>query len=183
MALPGPQGTVQYPIRAPNEHALHTKIMEKSLALFFYCYQSVVHLASALSLTPVPSPLCSPFFCPFYFYVSTSAPYVDLTLFPVFPPCGVESDLWDTKERTVSFIHQSTTLPALLYPVFKLWAHLSYCARYWACFKNVAMTVPARVRKVMQNNTNNNEINNSVGSSFLILPLPYTEEAFAYSFS
>jgi len=44
MALLGPQGKAQYPIGAPNEHSLHIKIMEKSLALFFYCYQSVVHL-------------------------------------------------------------------------------------------------------------------------------------------
>lgn len=91
MVLPGPQGTVQYPIGAPNEHSLHRKIMEKSLALFFYCYQSVVHLQSSLSLTPLPSAPSSLFFCPFYLYVSTPAHSVDLTLCPVFPPCCVWS--------------------------------------------------------------------------------------------
>lgn len=120
MVLPGPQGTVQYPIGAPNEHALHTKIMEKSLALFFYCYQSVVHLQSALSLTPVPSALCSLFFCPFYFYVSTPAPYVDLTLCPVFPPCGEESDLWDTKEGQLAL--------SIKAPFYLLWFIL--CSNY-----------------------------------------------------
>lgn len=69
MVLPGLQGTVQCPIGAPNEHTLHTKIMEKSLALFFYCYQSVVHLQSSPSLTP----LSELFSCPFYLYLSTSA--------------------------------------------------------------------------------------------------------------
>lgn len=73
MVLPGPQGTVQYPIGAPNEHTLHTKIMEKSLALFFYCYQSVVHLQSSLSLTPLSRAPSSLFSCPFYLYLSTSA--------------------------------------------------------------------------------------------------------------
>lgn len=98
MVLPGPQGTVQYPIRAPNEHSLHTEIMEKSLALFFYCYQSVVHLQSSLSLS-LHSPQLSVFsLCVlFTLYLSTTAPSVDLTLCSVFPPCGVESDLWDTR--------------------------------------------------------------------------------------
>lgn len=72
MVLPGLQGTVQCPIGAPNEHTLHTKIMEKSLALFFYCYQSVVHLQSSPSLTPL-SELRVLFSCPFYLYLSTSA--------------------------------------------------------------------------------------------------------------
>lgn len=73
MVLPGLQGTVQCPIGAPNEHTLHTKIMEKSLALFFYCYQSVVHLQSSPSLTPLSRALSSLFSCPFYLYLSTSA--------------------------------------------------------------------------------------------------------------
>lgn len=93
MVLPGPQGTVQYPIRAPNEHSLHTEIMEKSLALFFYCYQSVVHLQSSPSLS-LHSPQLSVFsFCVLFTpYLSTTAPSVDLTLRLVFPPCGVKAD-------------------------------------------------------------------------------------------
>ncbi len=98
MVLPGPQGTVQYPIGAPNEHSLHTKIMEKSMALFFYCYQSVVHLQNSLPLTPLPSAPSSLFFCPFYLSLSTLAPSVNLTFTSVFPPRVVESDLWDTRE-------------------------------------------------------------------------------------
>ncbi len=97
MMLLAPQGTVLYPIGAPNEHSLHTKIMEKSLALFFYCYQSVVHLQSSLSLTPLPLALSSLLSIPFTLYLSTPAPSVDLTLCPVFPPCSVETDLWDTR--------------------------------------------------------------------------------------
>lgn len=67
MVLPCPRGTVQHPIGAPSEHALHTKIMEKSLALFFYCYQSVVHLQSSTSLAPLSVPSLSVLFdsiCP-----------------------------------------------------------------------------------------------------------------------
>lgn len=87
MVPPGPQGTVQYPIGAPNEHSLRTKIMEKSLALFFYCYQSVVHLQGSLSFTPLSSQ--SPLFSrPFYLYLPTptTTRTVDFTLPSCFPP-------------------------------------------------------------------------------------------------
>lgn len=64
MALPGPQGTVQYSTRAPTERSLHTEIMEKSPSLFFYRYQSMVHLHRSMSLAPLGSQL--PLFFPFY---------------------------------------------------------------------------------------------------------------------
>lgn len=112
MALAGPQGTVRYPIRAPNEHSPRTEIMDKSLALFFYCYQSVVHLQSSPSLS-LHSPQLSVFFPPpvlFTLHPSTAAPSVRLTLRPVFPPlprgsvvCGAQRE----GRRRVSFIHQS----------------------------------------------------------------------------
>lgn len=64
MVLPGPRGTVQYPIRAPSEHSQLTKIMEKSVALFFCCYQSVVHSQGFLLLLALPSTLSFLFSCP-----------------------------------------------------------------------------------------------------------------------
>lgn len=89
MVLPGPQGTVQYPIGAPNEHLLHTKIMEKSLALFFYCYQGMVHLQSSLSLTPLSSqfPLF-PSVLPLSVHPCPLCRSLPLSCFPTLP-CGL----------------------------------------------------------------------------------------------
>lgn len=137
MVLPGPQGTVQYPIRAPDEHSLHTKIMEKSLALFFYCYQSVVHLPSYLSLTLLLSAPSSLFFCPFYPLSGHPCPLCrshPLSCFPTLR-CGV----WFVgyKGRRVGFIHQSSVLSALVSPLFYPWAYSAHCANshHWACIK------------------------------------------------
>lgn len=79
MGLPGPQGTVQYTVRAPNESTLHTMIMERALALFFYCYQSVMHLQSSILLTlltllPLSSLPPSLSFPPFFLSLSTPLP-------------------------------------------------------------------------------------------------------------
>lgn len=84
MALAGPQGTVRYPIRAPNEHSPRTEIMEKSLALFFYCYQSVVHLQSSLSPS-LHSPQLSVFFFFSFRVLFTLHPSTAAPLRPSYP--------------------------------------------------------------------------------------------------
>lgn len=87
------------------------------------------------------------------------------------------------KGRRVSFIHQSSILSALVPPLFYPWAYSAFCAssHHWACFKKMVQWPPQPEKKKReQNNENNSEI--CVGSSFLILPAPWTEEAFAYLF-
>lgn len=160
MVLPGLQGTVQCPIGAPNEHTLHTKIMEKSLALFFYCYQSVVHLQSSPSLTPLSELRVRSF------------PVLFTSICPRLPPCRSHplssfSRLWcgvwftGYKGRMVSFIHQSPVLSALVLPLFYPWAYWAYCAssQHRGYLKNSAVR-----EKGGQNNKNNSAI--CVGSSF-----------------
>lgn len=124
MALAGPQGTVRYPIRAPDEHSPRTEIMEKSLALFFYCYQSVVHLQSSLSLS-LHSPQLSVFFflsfrVLFTLHPSTAAPSVRLTLRPVFPPLPRGSVICGTQKEGGGGLALSITAPLLSAPVFLL---------------------------------------------------------------
>lgn len=162
MVLPGLQGTVQCPIGAPNEHTLHTKIMEKSLALFFYCYQSVVHLQSSPSLTPLSRAPSSLFSCPFYLYLSTSAS-VSISPPVLFFPLVVWSLIYGYKGRMVSFIHQSPVLSALVLPLFYPWAYWAYCAssQHRGYLKNSTVR-----EKGGQNNKNNSAI--CVGSSFFL---------------
>lgn len=146
MVLPGPQGTVQYPIRAPNEHSLHTKIMEKSLSLFFYCYQSVVHLQSSLSLTPLPPTLSSLFFCPFYPLSVHPCPLCRSHTLFCFPTlqcgaiCGIQG------EEGFGFIHQSFILSALVSPLVLAMSLFSLLCKQssLSMLKNGAMATTAR---------------------------------------
>lgn len=46
----------QKPFGAAGERWRRPRIKEKSLALFFYCYQSVLHLRNSPSLPPTPTP-------------------------------------------------------------------------------------------------------------------------------
>lgn len=112
MVLLGPQGTAQHLIWASNEHALHTKIMEESLALFFCYYQSVVHLTEPtrpwLSSAPV-----SLFFCPFLPLSVHPCPLVDPT--HCFLTLCLLSVLWD--RSTVGVIRQSSILSTLFFPL------------------------------------------------------------------
>ncbi|MEQ2237145.1 hypothetical protein ILYODFUR_020176 [Ilyodon furcidens] len=113
---PNPQGTMQYPMVAPDEHALHTKIMEKSLALFFYCYQSVVHLQSSLSLLLLSFHflLFSALFTSIWLPSPQSSP----------PPCWsnplffhrvVWFLLCEIQQKGVKFIHQNSYLSLLIF--------------------------------------------------------------------
>lgn len=129
MVLPGPQGTVQCPIRAPNEHSLHTEIMEKSLALFFYCYQSVVHLQSSLSLSLHSPQLSVSSFVSFLPSICPPLPPLMIPPCPVFPPCGMESDLWHTKGRGLAI-----SIKALSYLL------VSHLRRTWAYIVQAVIT-------------------------------------------
>lgn len=110
--LPWPAGYSAASFGAANGRALLTMIMDKSLPLFFYCYQSMVHLQSSLSFTLLSPHI--PFFpCPFYLYLSTPAP---LLIAPtafftlLLSVCFVRY-----KEKGVSFIHQSSILSNLIF--------------------------------------------------------------------
>lgn len=125
MALAGPQGAVRYPIRAPNEHSRRTEIMEKSLALFFYCYQSVVHLQSSLSLS-LHSPQLSVFFSPsrsVSFLPSIRPPLPLLSVLPsvLFSHlCGAGVWFVERKRRGGGGLALSIKAPLLSAPVFLL---------------------------------------------------------------
>ena len=146
MVLPGPQGTVQYPIRAPNEHSPRTKIMEKSLALFFYSYQSMVHLQSSLSAIPLPSALSSSLFLSLLPSMRPPLPPLSISTCVLFS----HLDLLDTGGGGLALsVKAPSYLLCFFSPLFYAWAYSAYCvcSHHWACLKSGAMATIARVGK------------------------------------